>query len=318
MIKNLFNILNSYSLFKWLPDKLFLKMAYRLLLDKKLDLENPTTFNEKIQWLKLYNRKAIYTTMVDKYEAKNYVASVIGNEYVIPTLGVWDSFNDIDFNTLPNQFVLKCTHDSGGLVICKDKNNLNLNSAKMKIERCLKRNYYWAGREWPYKNIKPRIIAETYMEDHSTSSLYNYKFFCFNGVAKCYKVDFDRFIEHKANRFTSDGELMKFGEEVCQPDFNKVISVSIGFDKIKKFAEKLSSEQPFLRADFYDREGKIYFGELTFYPASGFGNFNIDGKDELIGSWIQLSKEETGREKMFLIYEDMLCILNRQAIEKRI
>jgi len=152
----------------FLSDKMYLKLIYRAKLGKKLDLKNPKTFNEKLQWLKLYNRKPEYTKMVDKYEVKKYVADLIGEEYVIPTLGVWEKFDDIDFDSLPNQFVLKCTHDSGGLVICKDKSKLDIASAKSKIENSLKRNYYKYGREWPYKNVKPRIIAEKFMIDCSS------------------------------------------------------------------------------------------------------------------------------------------------------
>ena len=242
---------------------------------------------------------------------KNYVASIIGDQYIIPTLGIWNDFDDIDFDALPDQFVLKCTHDSGGLVICKDKSQLDKIAAKKKINKSLKRNYYYHGREWPYKDVKPRILAEKYMEDHSTSELRDYKFFCFGGTAKCYKVDFDRFISHKANYFTPDGELIELGEEVCPPDFDKVIRAPENLDKMKEFAEKLSATLPFLRADFYDVDGKVYFGELTFYPASGFGKFIFDGNDELLGSWIKLPEMVGGG--YCLIYRDVLCVLDVSA-----
>ena len=297
------------GLYNLMDDERYLKKLYKMLMGKSLNLDNPQTFNEKLQWLKLHDRKPEYTTMVDKYEAKKYVASIIGDQYIIPTLGIWDKFEDIDFGKLPNQFVLKCTHDSGGLVICKDKNTLDLSVAKKKINQSLNRNYYYAWREWPYKNVKPRIIAEKYMEDHSTSELRDYKFFCFGGMAKCYKVDFDRFVEHRANYFSADGELMKIGEEICPPDFNKEIPVPKNLEKMKEFAEKLSATQPFLRADFYDVDGHVYFGELTFYPASGFGKFIYDGNDELLGSWIKLpEKSEVGG--YYLIYKECLCVLN--------
>ena len=159
-LKHLVWMLNRGELLHVVPDSTYLKMMYRLETGKKLDLDNPKTFNEKLQWLKIHNRQPVYTTMVDKYEVKSYVTSLIGEEYVIPTLGVWDSFDEIDFNSLPDAFVLKCTHDSGGLVICKNKHEFNINEAKKKIEQCLKFNFYWHGREWPYKNAKPRIIAE--------------------------------------------------------------------------------------------------------------------------------------------------------------
>lgn len=273
---------------KCFPDSIYLKIMYQVYIHKPLNLMNPQTFNEKLQWLKLHDRKPIYTTMVDKYEAKKYVASIIGEQYIIPTLGVWERFDDIDFNSLPNQFVLKCTHDSGGLVICRDKNSFDKSAAKKKIEKSLKRNYYWCGREWPYKNVKPRIIAEKYMQDTNTAELRDYKFFCFGGVAKCYKVDFDRFIEHNANYFTPDGELMKLGEEVCPPDFKRDIPAPVNLEKMKELSAKLSEVSPFLRTDFYEVDGKTYFGELTFYPASGFGKFIYEGNDKLLGSWLKL------------------------------
>ena len=154
----------------------------------------------------------------------------------------------------------------------------------------MKQDYYLAGREWPYKDVPRKIIAEKYMEDSSTQELRDYKFFCFNGEVKCYKVDFDRFAEHKANYFAPDGNLMRVGEEVCPPDFGREISVPGNLKKMKELAKKLSQTQMFLRTDFYDVDGKIYFGELTFYPASGFGKFIYDGNDELFGSWINLAK----------------------------
>lgn len=283
-----FESLGTRGFYNNLSDKDYICKMFKAKMGYSLDIIHPCTFNEKLQWLKLNDRKPIYTTMVDKYAVKDYVASIIGEEYIIPTLGVWDQFEDIDFNELPDQFVLKCTHDSGGLVICKDKSKLDIKKAKKKINKSLHRNYYYMFREWPYKDVRPRIIAEKYMEDSSTSELRDYKFFCFGGVAKCYKVDFDRFVGHKANYFTDEGELMKIGEEVCPPDFNKAIPVPANLEKMKKFVEKLSASQPFLRVDFYDVDGKVYFGELTFYPASGLGKFMFDGNDELLGSWINL------------------------------
>lgn len=275
-------------LLKMLPDSIYLKMVYERCMGKKLNLKNPQSFNEKLQWLKLYDRKPIYSTMVDKYAVKEYVASIIGEKYIIPTLGVWDKFEDINFDILPNQFVLKCTHDSGGLVICEDKNKLDIVAARKKLNKSLKHNYYYGGREWPYKNVKPRIIAEKYMKDSDAENLKDYKFFCFNGMPKCFKVDFDRFVEHHANYFSMDGKLMRLGEEICPPDFNREIFLPKSLRLMKEFASKLANEQPFLRVDFYEVDGRVYFGELTFFPASGFGKFIYEGNDELLGSWIKL------------------------------
>src|SRR4051812_46457707 len=162
----------------WLPDKIYLRMLYRIRMKKKLNWKNPKTFNEKLQWLKLHDRQQKYNSMVDKYEAKQYVSDRIGSEYIIPTYGVWDSFEEINFDMLPDQFVLKCTHDCGGLVICRDKNTFDIEKAREKITKCLKRNYYYHTREWPYKGVKPRVIAEKYMEDSSSVVLKDYKFYC--------------------------------------------------------------------------------------------------------------------------------------------
>lgn len=289
---------NPYKVLSWaitgtsvgriLSDKTYLSIKYKSKFGKRLDWENPKSFNEKLQWLKLYDRKPIYTTMVDKYEVKKYVASIIGEEYIIPTLGVWERFEDIDFSKLPDQFVLKCTHDSGGLVICKDKKRLDVEAARKKINRCLKKNFYWLGREWPYKNVKPRIIAEKYMEDTGTGELRDYKFFCFGGQARCAKIDFDRFIEHHANYFDIEGNLLPFGEESYPPDENRVINFPENMPTMVRLSEILSKETPFLRADFYDVNGDVYFGELTFFPYSGFEKFTNDDWDYQLGSWIKL------------------------------
>ena len=254
--------------FRWLPDDIYLRLVFRDVMGCNLNLRHPTTFNEKLQWLKLYDRRPEYTTMVDKCEVKKYVAERIGEEHIIPTLGVWDNFDDIDFERLPNQFVLKCTHDSGGLVICRDKRKMDIQAAKQIIEKSLRRDFFTKGREWPYKNVKPRIIAEKYMEDTATSELRDYKFFCFGGTCKCFKVDFDRFVEHHANYFDPQGNLLDLGETICPPKEGKVIKLPESKYEMIRLAEKLSKDIPFLRVDFYDVNGEIYFGELTFYPAS--------------------------------------------------
>ena len=272
----------------WLPDKPYLQLYYFLRFKRFCDFKNPKTFNEKLNWLKLHDRKPEYTTMVDKYEAKRYVAERIGEEHIIPTLGVWDCVEDIDFDSLPDQFVLKCTHDSAGLVICRDKKQLDIIKAKDKLSKALKRNFYYVGREWPYKNVKPRIIAEKYMEDAVMGELRDYKFFCFNGAVKCFKIDFDRFIKHKANYYSPEGDLLPFGENVCPPDFEKDLTMPHSLGKMIDFAQKLSKDIPFLRVDFYEVGKQIYFGELTFYPASGFGLFTPKKWDATLGGWIQL------------------------------
>lgn len=286
--------LAEYGAFNWMDDERYLKLLYWARMGKKLNLTNPTTFNEKLQWLKLHDRKPIYSKMVDKYEAKKYVANIIGEEYIIPTLGVWEHFKDIDFDILPNQFVLKCTHDSGGLVICKDKSKLDIEKARAKIEKSLATNYYLRAREWPYKDVKPRIIAEEYLTASKNTSLNDYKFFCFGGIVKCFKVDFDRFISHHANYFDQDTNILDFGEVICPPDFNRIIRMPDNLNEMMKLAEQLSQGSIFLRADFYDANGRVYFGELTFFPASGLGRFTDENWDLKMGSWIQLPDSSGG------------------------
>ena len=272
------------------PDKLYLRLKFRLVMGQKLDLKNPKTFNEKLQWLKLYNRRPEYTMMVDKYAVKQYVADKIGDEYIIPTLGVWDSVESIDWDSLPNQFVLKTTHGGGGcgVVICKDKSTFDIETAKQKLQKSLDSDIYLNFREWPYKDVPKRIIAEQYMADESGIELKDYKFFCFNGRVQCFKVDFDRFISHKANYYDREGSLLPFGEKVFPPDFDRVFDKPKNFDSMISLAERLSEDVPFVRVDFYNSNGNIYFGEITFFPAAGMGKFEPEDWDEKLGEWINL------------------------------
>lgn len=296
-IKNpfrVFSILAMRGFFNWLEDEQYVKLQFRAQVGKWPNLKNPETFNEKLQWLKLHDRKPIYTTMVDKYAVKKYVADLIGEEYIIPTLGVWDKFEDIDFDALPNQFVLKCTHDSGGLVICRDKDSLDKRKAKEKIERSLKRNYYWSGREWPYKDVKPRIIAEQYMEDTKTEELRDYKFFCFDGVAKALFIATDRQKEGEEVKFDFyDMDFRHLDFKQGHPNASVSPAKPETFNEMRQLAEKLSKGIPQLRVDFYEVNGKAYFGELTFSHFSGMVPFNPEKWDETFGSWIKLP-ENTG------------------------
>ena len=284
------SFLNSYGFYKHLSDEKLIRKLYKTYFGREIDLENPKTFNEKQQWLKLYDRKPIYTTMVDKYEAKNYVAERIGAEYIIPTYGVWDSFDEIDFDALPNQFVLKCTHDSGGLVIVRDKKKLDKKAAKAKIERSLKTNYYYHGREWPYKNVKPRILAETYMEDTTTKELRDYKFFTFNGEAKALFVATERQSgdEPKFDFFDMDYKHLPIRNG--HPNADVLPKKPDTFEKMRVLAEKLSVGIPTLRVDFYEVNGKCYFGELTFFHFSGMTPFEPEEWDYTFGSWLKLPK----------------------------
>ncbi len=279
------------KLFNLLPDKAFLKLKFRLKMGKKLNLKNPQTFNEKLQWLKLYDRKPEYIMMVDKAAVKDYVAEKIGAEYVIPTLGIYEKFDDIDFNALPNQFVIKCTHDSGGLVICKDKSKLNTRKAREKINKALNQNFYYHSREWPYKTVEPRIIVEEFLEDGSVNDLNDYKIFNFNGEPKFIQVDMDRFTDHKKNIYTTDWELCEFSFNYpCDP--KKKVEKPENLDEMLKISRMLSKDIPYVRTDFYLVRGEIYFGEITFFPASGFGNFSPEEYDKKLGDLIKLPKKD--------------------------
>lgn len=283
--------LNNLGIIK-LSDKKFLKAKYLKVFNKKLNLKNPQTFNEKIQWLKLHNRQPIYTELVDKSLVKKHVSDIIGEKYIIPTLGVYNTFDEIDFDKLPNQFVIKCTHDSGGLIICKDKSKFDYENAKKKIEKSLSRNYYYNSREWPYKNVKPRIIVEKYMEDKEKIVPEDYKLYCFNGEPKYIVVFHNRFDNSK-----------KLSETVYDTDWNpQHVSFDNHFeisdiieekpkclDELLEITRKLCANLPQVRIDFYIINNKIYFGEITFYTASGFQPMIPESLDEKLGKLIDLS-----------------------------
>ena len=271
-----------------LPDKLYLQLRYYMVFHKPLNLKHPKTFSEKLQWLKLYDRKPEYTRMVDKFEAKKYVAERIGEEYIIPTLGVWDHFDDIDFDALPNQFVLKCTHDSGGLVICTDKAAFDRAAAKEKIEECLKRNYFWDYREWPYKNVKPRIIAETYMTDGDSPDLKDYKFFAFDGTVRALFIASERNACEETKFDFFDADFQHLNIINGHPNADIMPEKPENFEHMKDLAAKLSKGFPHLRVDFYEANDRVYFGELTFSHWSGMMPFQPEEWDEIFGSWIKL------------------------------
>ena len=283
------HILNKLKLSRLLNDKHYLRLAYKASFGKKLDLENPKTYNEKLNWLKLYDRNPLYTTLVDKYEVKAYVADKIGEEYIIPTLGVWDKFEDIDFDKLPEKFVLKCTHDSGGLAICRDKSTFDVEAAKKKIKKSLKRNFYYYGREWPYKNVKPRIIAEEYMEDEETAELRDYKFFCFDGVSKALFIASDRQKageEVKFDFFDIDFNHLPFTQG--HPNAKVLPEKPKCFDEMRSLAEKLSKGLVQARIDFYEANGKVYFGEITLFHHNGMMPFAPEEWDYKFGEMIKL------------------------------
>ena len=281
------DILRSVS--RIIPDKLFLHLKYYLFMRKKLNIKFPCTYTEKIQWLKLYDRNPIYTLLVDKYEVKKWVAERIGEEHIIPTYGVWDRFEDIEFEKLPEQFVLKCTHDSGGLVICKSKSSFDIEAARKKISKCLRQNYYWQSREWPYRNVRPRIIAEKYMEDEVTGELRDYKFFAFDGKVKMLFVATDRQTVNVETKFDFfDTEFRHLNIRNGHPNALCCPVKPQKFELMMQLAEKLAADLPHVRVDFYEVNGELYFGEMTLYHWSGMMPFDPPEWDEKIGSWINL------------------------------
>ena len=276
------------KLSRLIPDRIYLQIVYFKHFRRFINFNNPKTFNEKIQWLKLNYRNEEYTKLVDKYRVKQYITKLIGEEYVIPTLGVWNNVDDIDFKSLPEKFVLKCNNDSGGIVICKNKKDFDEAKAKSILKERLKNNGYWYGREWPYKNVKPCIIAEKYMEDSISKDIKDYKFFCFNGSMEFFDIDIDRFIEHRANYYDRNGNFLPFGKTYCPPDYTKKIEMPKNLDKMIELAETISHNTVLSRIDFYEIDGQVYFGEITFYPGSGFSPFTDEKWDYKLGDMIDL------------------------------
>ena len=287
---NMFDFFASRNMLNWMPDEAFLKRKFKLVMGHELDLESPKTFNEKLQWLKLYDRKPLYTKLVDKYEVRKYIAEKIGEEYLIHLVGgPWDSPDEIDFDALPDRFVLKCTHDSGGVIICKDKSKLDIPAAKAKLNKRLKRNYYWVNREWPYKDVPHRIIAEKYMEDES-GELRDYKVLCFNGEPKLIELHMGRFTKHTQDFYDTQWKR----QDIIQgsPMADEPTPRPVFLDDMLKMSSELSKDFPHIRVDWYGIEGKLYLGELTMYDASGLCAFDLEEWDSELGSWIELPKQQ--------------------------
>lgn len=284
-----FRIKNKLGLYNNTSDEEYLKKLYKFRMGKELDLNNPETFNEKLQWLKIHNRNPLYTTMVDKYAVKKYVADKIGEKYIIPTLGVWDNVEDIAFNKLPKQFVLKCTHDSGGIVICKDKSVLDFNEAKKKLKKSLETNFFLKWREWPYKNVKRRIIAEEFLEDANANELVDYKVLCFNGEPKIVEVHKGRFNgQHTTDNYDIFWNKTDI-EQYDLPKSDEIMPKPAFLEEMLRLSKLLSKDLVHVRVDWYFANNRLYFGELTFFDGSGFNLFCGDA-DELLGSWIKLPK----------------------------
>ena len=290
---NMFDFFASRNMLNWMPDEAFLKRKFKLVMGHELDLDSPKTFNEKLQWLKLYDRKPLYTKLVDKFEVRKYIAEKIGEEYLIPLVGgPWNSPDEIDFDALPDRFVLKCTHDSGGVIICKDKSKLDIPAAKAKLNKRLKRNYYWVNREWPYKDVPHRIIAEKYMEDES-GELRDFKVFCFNGVPHSVMVCTDRATGDTKYYFFDKNWKMERCNLIglnAPPDFD--IPRPKKLDDIFEVARVLSSGLSFARIDLYTINEKVYFGEITFFSEAGFDLDLLPETDALFGSMLDLNNKD--------------------------
>lgn len=274
----------------YFPDKVYLDLLYYFYFGHRINWKNPMTFNEKLQWLKLYDRKPEYTMMVDKVMVKDYVSQLIGSEYVIPTLGVWNNPDDITFETLPSQFVIKCNHNSGGLIICKDKSTLNQKNAKKKLRKSLKENFFYVGREWPYKNIQKKVFVEKFMSDDSSNELNDYKFYCFGGKPELVMFSTGRY-QGKLCFDYYDMHWNKLNLEWDQPNSSAEIPCPVCFSEMKDIATKLSQGIPHVRVDLYCINGRPYFGELTFFDASGFGHFSPSYWNLKLGNLIQLPQK---------------------------
>ena len=290
--KNYRVLINSrLGFYNSISDEEYLKKLFKVNMKKELNLKNPKTFNEKLQWLKLYNRKPEYTMMVDKYKVREYIKRELGEEYLIPLIGVWEDPNEINFDKLPQQFVLKCNHNSGlGMCICKDKSKLNIEKVKKDLRKGLNQDYYLSGREWPYKNVPRKIICEKFMVDsNETEGLTDYKFFCFNGYVDCVMVAIER---HTGNPkfyfFDKDWNLLRYNKRGKEAKESFTLPMPKLMPKMFKIAEKFSKELPYARIDLYSCNDKIYFGEITFFPDSGFDANILPETDKKFGDLIKL------------------------------
>ena len=289
-----FNYLAKKGMLNWLNDKLYIDYMFKYRIGSKMDWENPVTFNEKLQWLKLYDRRPEYHIMVDKYEVKKYVSSRIGDQYIIPTIGLWEKVEDIDFNSLPNSFVLKCTHDSGSIVLCPEKKNFDKEKAISKLRKGLNRDMFYWGREWPYKGLRRRIIAEQFLRDESGTDLKDHKVLCFNGEPKLIELHQNRYTSNQSQDFYDTNweklPISQNGVSLYQVT-NKRIPKPDTLDEMIVLSRILSKGIPHIRVDWYSIDKKLYFGELTFFDGSGFDPYDDPKDDEMLGSWISLPKK---------------------------
>lgn len=277
------------GLTNFVPDRTHLKLMYRATLESWPDLSRPKTFNEKLQWLKLHDRNPLYTTLVDKYRVKEWVAKHIGAEHVIKTYDAWERIEDIDISGLPERFVLKTNHDCGGIVICRNRSTFDLDAAKKKLAKHLRKNYFWGGREWPYKNVKPLVFAEEYISPDDGIDLVDYKFFRFSNGKMLTLLITDRFSGAELTKTFFDDKWIPLALTEGGHPVKSDVSEPVYFEVMKQFVNKLGEGFPFVRVDFYEAGGRLLFGEMTFFPNSGLERFDPPEWDELLGSWIDLS-----------------------------
>ena len=283
-----FGYLSKLGVTKYISDKAFVEKEYFLNTGEKLDLVHPQKFNEKLQWLKLYDHNPQYTIMVDKYRARQYIKDVIGDQYLIPLLGVWEKPDEIDFDLLPNQFVLKCNHNSGtGMCVCKDKKRIDISKVKRELRKGLREDYYLVHREWPYRDVQRQIIAEKYMVDEGGEVLTDYKFFCFNGEPRVMYISNDGAENPRTDFF--DMEFNHLPIKMKDPNSEQLPKKPQNFELMKELAEKLSEGIPFLRTDFYEINGNVYVGELTLYHNAGLSHIEPEEWSYKFGSYIDLS-----------------------------
>ena len=286
-------ILSGKGFYDKMPDEEYLKRKFKSEMGRELNLSDPKTFNEKLQWLKLYDRRPEYTMMVDKYLVRDYIAKKLGEEYLIPLLGVWDDPDEIDFDALPDQFVLKCNHNSGlGMCICKDKSKLDIEKVKADLRKGLKQDYYLTGREWPYKDVPRKIICEKYMSDSPDSKNFtDYKFFCYNGYVDCVMVCLDRASgDTKFYFFDKDWNLKRINVRAINAPADFTLPKPVCMDKMFDIAAELSKGFRFVRIDLYQSNGHVYFGEMTFFPDSGFDANLLPATDQYFGDLMNLNE----------------------------
>lgn len=279
----------------WLPDDIYLKILYYIKMGKKLNLKNPIGYNEKLQWIKLYDRKPEYSRLVDKYEVRGFVEDKIGKEYLVDCFGVWEDTADIPISELPEKFVLKCTHDSGSVEICNYRKKFNFKTALERLSLAMKRDYYKTYREWPYKAVQPRIIAEQYLEADKNGDLQDYKVMCFSGEALFVEFHENRFIngkEHTQTFYDRDWNMLDLRQKGIGASLIKAPKPE-HLDKILSLSEQLSKNICHTRIDWYISENKIYFGEITFFDGSGFYAFETEEMERYMGSLIKLPDKKT-------------------------